>query len=570
MAKENDEAIYNALLIPERSSSTPTNDNHDPGSHPDERQKTKSVINMLGIIPELLLPDDWIAVYHESGGIVYLHKKSRVKHKVPVVAIPCMHQILGLQTKTAKRKRSSSSENLPEKRSKVDNTDEERCVVGEDGIETEENTKLPTESVDRSATVDYISPVCCQQQKESIGSLCEDSCTGRKEESNEDAGSFKGVCGGVKNGAEARLLSELSEGKHSQGELEPGKLRHNKEYFESQEPIIATKMIDNIEVIDLEDMQMYLGRVFDFKKITEDEARMTVFGEGYQIEAKPELPSVLKAVPFATVYRTKNKFAVTPGKTPLAILTEFCSKELKKPLDMVDVKGKGDQYVVEVVIDGLKYGQGEGRSKKVARQVAAEKTMEILLPKQFEEMKNFEFTEKEFSVFDGLDIEDPSVADCARSVGLPAPAEVLSTCLKRNRGLCDADIEFKLIEGAGNDPHTYEITCGKHTATGKCKNRKTGKHLAAQAILKKIHPKLEKWGQLVRMYCNASTKFIRDSKKLKSDKEFSELPRANPDLMLKLKREMRLLEKSRHESVETSTSQLPSTSSIPSGDLDLG
>ena len=34
-------------------------------------------------------------------------------------------------------------------------------------------------------------------------------------------------------------------------------------------------------------------------------------------------------------------------------------------------------------------------------------------------------------VFDDLDIEDPSVADSARSVGLPLPAEVLSTCLKR-------------------------------------------------------------------------------------------------------------------------------------------
>ena len=45
MAKENDEAICNALLMPERSSSTPKNDNHDPGSHPDESQKTKPVIN---------------------------------------------------------------------------------------------------------------------------------------------------------------------------------------------------------------------------------------------------------------------------------------------------------------------------------------------------------------------------------------------------------------------------------------------------------------------------------------------------------------------------------------------
>ena len=225
-----------------------------------------------------------------------------------------------------------------------------------------------------------------------------DSSTGPRKESNEDAGSYKSVCGSVVNDAEARLFSELSENKHSQEELEPCKLRHRKEYFESQEPIIATKIIDNIEVIELEDMQMYLGRVFDFKKITADEARVTVFGEGRQIEAKPELPSVLKAVPFATVNRTKNKFSVRPGKTPLAILTEYCSKELKKPLDMVDVKGEGAQYVVEAVIGGVKYGQGEGRSKRVARQVAAEKTMEILLPKQFEEMKNFEFTEKEFSV----------------------------------------------------------------------------------------------------------------------------------------------------------------------------
>ena len=94
-----------------------------------------------------------------------------------------MHQIIGLHTKTAKRKRSSTSENLPEKRSKVDNAEEERCIVGEDGRETEENTKLPTESVDRSATVDYISPVCIQQQKESIGSLSEGNFGGALHES---------------------------------------------------------------------------------------------------------------------------------------------------------------------------------------------------------------------------------------------------------------------------------------------------------------------------------------------------------------------------------------------------
>jgi hypothetical protein len=56
------------------------------------------------------LPPDWVGIQHESGGIIYLHKPSRVctwgrpyavptsktirKHKVPISSIPCMEKWL--------------------------------------------------------------------------------------------------------------------------------------------------------------------------------------------------------------------------------------------------------------------------------------------------------------------------------------------------------------------------------------------------------------------------------------------------------------------------------------------
>ena len=33
---------------------------------------------VCGKLPALQLPEDWIGVNHKSGGIVYLHKKTRV------------------------------------------------------------------------------------------------------------------------------------------------------------------------------------------------------------------------------------------------------------------------------------------------------------------------------------------------------------------------------------------------------------------------------------------------------------------------------------------------------------
>lgn len=66
-------------------------------------EEERMVIIMKGGLPQLSLPHGWIALNHRSGGLVYLHKPSRVctwsrpyhigvgsvrKHDVPLAAIP--------------------------------------------------------------------------------------------------------------------------------------------------------------------------------------------------------------------------------------------------------------------------------------------------------------------------------------------------------------------------------------------------------------------------------------------------------------------------------------------------
>jgi len=110
----------------------------------------KIAIEMDGDVPDMCLPPGWIAVYHKCGGIVYLDKETRVvtwsrpymlskdsslrKHDIPVVAIPCLHQMLAPRPdkKSSKRKLDNTS-NLEtfSKKIKLNNLNESIVEEGE-------------------------------------------------------------------------------------------------------------------------------------------------------------------------------------------------------------------------------------------------------------------------------------------------------------------------------------------------------------------------------------------------------------------------------------------------------
>lgn len=93
----------------------------------------------------------------------------------------------------------------------------------------------------------------------------------------------------------------------------------------------------------------------------------------------------------------------------------------------------------------------------------------------------------------------------------PAPYDILLTCLQRNFGLDELQISYQ----GNNSKHQgneFTMSVGKHTATVLCKNKRDGKQRASQAILQKLHPSINSWGSLLRLYGNRSVKSFKEKK----------------------------------------------------------
>ena len=88
---------------------------------------------------------------------------------------------------------------------------------------------------------------------------------------------------------------------------------------------------------------------------------------------------------------------------------------------------------------------------------------------------------------------------------------ILLTCLQRNNGLGDTAIKFEAAT-IKHQRNQFTMTLGKHTATVVCKNKREGKQLASQGILKALHPNLKSWGSLLRLYGSKSIKSFKEKK----------------------------------------------------------
>lgn len=167
-------------------------------------------------------------------------------------------------------------------------------------------------------------------------------------------------------------------------------------------PECHTQMITDkhLEVVFPDQLESYLSKIFPFKTLTEEESKRPIFGEGSYKEPEVELPKELQNIPFISLKKSKDgeSFVITPGKSHLSMLNEYCNKILKKSVQWIDGIAAGDNFVVESVIEGIKYGTGEGRSKKAAKQLAAKHTLEILIPQQITEISNFVFSQEQLAV----------------------------------------------------------------------------------------------------------------------------------------------------------------------------
>ncbi|XP_043485621.1 microprocessor complex subunit DGCR8 isoform X1 [Polistes fuscatus] len=251
------------------------------------------------------------------------------------------------------------------------------------------------------------------------------------------------------------------------------------------------------------------------------------------------------------------------GKSYVCILHEYVQHALKKQptYKFKELENAATPYSAVVCINDMEYGSGFGSSKKQAKANAARKTLEILIPQMRDKISgengdngsgNSSRTIKasrgnsdaDLSFFDEITITDPRVAEFCAKTTEPSPHAILITCLQRNYGLGDMHINYS-VNTLKHQRNEFTMRVGKHEATVVCRNKKDGKQRAAQAILKLMHPHIQSWGSLLRLYGSRSVKSFKEKKQLEQEITLLQgkaaVNQPNHAILGKLRHEMRKL-----------------------------
>lgn len=332
--------------------------------------------------------------------------------------------------------------------------------------------------------------------------------------------------------------------------------------------------------------QAYCKKLFRFKTIRvmrfkswAARRKLTKHRKHLKNLQRPTLPDGTKLITFPVLHtegekgnthaRPKKEWIMNPnGKSYVCILHEYVQHALRKQpsYEFKELENAATPYSATVSINELKYGTGYGTSKKQAKSEAARETLEILIPDMKDKITSkdkkpdqngtsasnassndhqSQETRRNLSVFDEIMIEDPRVAEFCAKTTEPSPHTILQTCLQRNFGLGDVQIQYDVKTGK-HRKNEFTMTVGKHTATVVCKNKRDGKQQAAQKILQILHPHIKTWGSLLRLYGNQSIKSYKEKKQEEQEitvlQSKAAINQPNYAILHKLKLEMSKLE----------------------------
>ena len=86
--------------------------------------------------------------------------------------------------------------------------------------------------------------------------------------------------------------------------------------------------------------------------------------------------------------------------------------------------------------------------------------------------------------------------------------------MKRNAAFGDTEIRLN-TKRLKHQKHQFDMSVGKHEVSVVCTNKKEGKQKASQAMLKKLHPQIDTWGSLIRLYGHAAQRKLHETRKKK-------------------------------------------------------
>ncbi|XP_065226373.1 microprocessor complex subunit DGCR8-like [Planococcus citri] len=258
-----------------------------------------------------------------------------------------------------------------------------------------------------------------------------------------------------------------------------------------------------------------------------------------------------------------KKWVINPrGKSYVAILHEYLQQSLKtQPVyAFSEVDNARTPYAATVIVNGDEYGSGVGMSKREAKLEAAKATLLVLLPKMKKsimkvcekqkktttERSDSEEEQNIASVFDDIEITDPRVSKLSKKTTEPTPYELLMKCVQRKSDSQLVQINYNV------ESNEYTMTLGTHSVTVKCTNKRDGKQQASQALLQALHPYINNWGSLLRLYCNRTTDhYLLGPRNTTEDADIEETKHRSPNTSLLntlRERMLRLSEKEKRRS----------------------
>lgn len=306
-----------------------------------------------------------------------------------------------------------------------------------------------------------------------------------------------------------------------------------------------------------DDVKEYCEKLFDFVEIkirkfktwADRRKHNSIIREQRQ---RPSLPNDTRLITCSSSGNatSKKEFVMNPaGKSFVCILHEFVQhKEKVQPRYIYkELENAVTPYSATAEINGVPYGVGYGKSKKDAKEEAARKTIEILIPgiKDLTEANanksGYGESSQDLKFFDNIKIDDSRITELCAKAGLQSPYQILVECLKRNAGTCNTEIAHN-VQLIKHHKNIYTMKVNEHEAKVECKNKREGKQRAAQVILQKLHPQVTSWGGLLLMYGRGSCKTPKEKKE--EEQKITELQStASPNtpnyaILNKLKEEM--------------------------------
>ncbi|CAG0913366.1 unnamed protein product [Notodromas monacha] len=505
------EPVVNDVVVGRASATTITTAASIPVKHEKTRGPLGEVLNYAEKYSLLekgqnefeFLPSGWIKLNHSSGLPVFLHQESRVctwsqpyfigngsvrRHEVPLSSIPCFKYL-----------REQEKEQFRVPPGIIDLTDKKVHAV-------EPKVEEPV--------VDEVSPLVAV-----AAPLCPAHAAEPEREDGE-------VIDDVPEAAEASEPVSIAA-----SHAEPG----NRIVIQNAQLITAAEC-EKSELLGAEAIREYATRRFTLHKrsiavFDSWRSRRVYKKVNNRTLNGPEVPKDAKLItlPILTPGLAKNGDGKTgqrrhrifnpAGKSYVSILHEvlFFSQQSYPEYKYLELTDAASPYAATVMIQGVEYGTGYGSSKRLAKVNAAKATLGILLPDCKKELKIDDEPGKSEdgsetvkdddatdasgkNFFDSVDIEDSRVAKMSNTLGKPPPFQILTTCIQRNHGLGAFNVETKLDKQPNRKLIEFTMKVANHEVTVKCKNKREGKQVASQMILKKLHPLLGSWGALLRLY----------------------------------------------------------------------